>query len=424
MNTRTASQKVQNNFGAKGWLMIVYNAILYYLIAGLTTDSLNLFPGAFESAYGLKAGILLSYNTPASIIGIAGSFLFAQFVLKWGSRFVASLTLFLSGIIFLFYGHANTLPFYVTIIILFNFMATGFGQVVPNTLMNSWFPKKKGIALGWSTMGMPIATATFVPLAALLLATMGIKMAFSAIGIFLIVLSILTYLLLRNNPEELDYYPDNEPVSKEKMEANLKHEKEFVSQWSIGRLLKHGNMWFMSLGYGCLWMVTAGIISQLVPRLISIGYNPHTAVMLLSAASIVGIIGSYIWGWLDQKYGTRRASQIYAVWYILALISLILNKNNVILTSITVALVGIGIGGIGNLIPSMIGTVYGRDEFKSANRLVVPIASVVRVCAFSIMGIALAMTGGYTGAYLVFVAIAVIGFIMVSLIKTDHQREL
>ncbi|HBW35556.1 peptide-methionine (R)-S-oxide reductase [Desulfosporosinus sp. BICA1-9] len=48
--------------------------------------------------------------------------------------------------------------------------------IPPGTLITNWFPTKKGLALGWATMGMPLATAVFVPLIAFLFGTLGIAL--------------------------------------------------------------------------------------------------------------------------------------------------------------------------------------------------------------------------------------------------------
>ena len=60
-------------------------------------------------------------------------------------------------------------------------------SVVPNTLMNNWFPVKKGLALGWASMGMPICTATFVALLAFLMHTTNPMIAYLIIAVVLIV---------------------------------------------------------------------------------------------------------------------------------------------------------------------------------------------------------------------------------------------
>ncbi len=159
-------------------------------------------------------------------------------------------------------------------------------------------------------------------------------------------------------------------------------------------------------------MVTVGIVSQFVPRMISVGYDQPTALMMLTICAIVGLLGSYFWGWLDQKIGTKPASCVYALSYIVALLLLIFAKVQV-LTYIGIIFVGAGIGGLLNLMPSMVIAVYGRHDFTAANSLVSPIASLLQKLAFIIMAVALAASNGdYTLPYGIFIGIDVLGLIL------------
>jgi MFS-type transporter involved in bile tolerance (Atg22 family) len=167
-------------------------------------------------------------------------------------------------------------------------------------------------------------------------------------------------------------------------------------------------MWLISFGWGGLWLVTLGIVVQLVPRLMSIGYTQPKSILLLSAAAVCAIPGSLLWGWLDQKFSTKTASFIYGVVYILTLILLIAQTKNIAITFVTVVCVGIGLGGIKNLITSMVSTVYGRFDFGAAYRLIVPISIIVRTMAFVLMGAALAVFHSLTGAYVLFIVVDII----------------
>jgi len=178
--------------------------------------------------------------------------------------------------------------------------------------------------------------------------------------------------------------------------------KNHVSPFTVKRLLLDRDMWLISLGFGLLWLVTVGIVSQFIPRMMSVGYSQSQAIMLLTISAIIAIPGSYFWGWLDQKIGTKPASCIYSISYMLCLAFLL--SGNQILTWVATLFVGFGLGGLLNLMPSMIIKIYGRYDFMAVNRLVMPIASIVRIMAFAIMASLLAFSGGsYTLPYMVFI---------------------
>lgn len=153
---KETNQSLTNSrFGKWGWSMIIVAFIWYYFWAGTGVDGLNVYPGAFSAAYGWDYNVLLGFATPAGFISVIGGVLFGHLVLKWNVRKVASLTMILVGILYLAFGYVTTPILYFICLTAFTFFGNAFGLVCTSTLMANWFPKKKGIALGWATMGAP-----------------------------------------------------------------------------------------------------------------------------------------------------------------------------------------------------------------------------------------------------------------------------
>ena len=104
----------------------------------------------------------------------------------------------------------------------------------------------------------------------------------------------------------------------------------------------------------------------------------------------------------------------------MTLIACVIPSNNVYLQYFTVFMIGVAIGGIGNLFPSMVATLFGRYDFVRAMGVLNPITNVVRSVAFVIMGVGLSLTGTYHLAYGMVAVLCVIGTILVACID-DKQ---
>lgn len=76
-------------------------------------------------------------------------------------------------------------------------------------------------------------------------------------------------------------------------------------------------------------MVLVGILSQFILRMMSVGYTSEEALTFMTITSIIAIPGSYLWGWLDSKFGTKTVTIIFGFSYIAALILLITSVNAV-----------------------------------------------------------------------------------------------
>ena len=156
MGKPTNKQLTNSKFGPWGWSMILYAFLLYYFWAGLSVDALNVYPEAFAALHGWDPNVLLGFATPAGIIGVLGGIVFGRLVMKTGVRILCTFTLVLTGLLYIWFGHVNSPVLFLVCLTLFTFISNAFGLIGTSTLMNNWFPRKKGIALGWATMGAPL----------------------------------------------------------------------------------------------------------------------------------------------------------------------------------------------------------------------------------------------------------------------------
>lgn len=417
---RSGHNDARSNFGGWGWSMVGFSLIMYYNFAAWTADGLNVIVQSFVDLHGWDFATLLAFSTPAGWLGVIGSLAIAELINRKGAKIVAIVGLILLGITLIWFGRVTTYTEYAIGLTLLNFLATGVCFNVPGTLLNTWFPRKKGLALGWATMGMSLCTATLVPIMVFLFHHLGIQNAYAACGGWLIFIGVASIFWVRNTPEEIGCYPDNEPVSREQLAAGLAEYNNHKSPFTIPVLLRDKDMWLISIGFGVLWLVDIGVVSQLVPRLMSVGYDQNTAIWMFTTAALFCAIFSYVWGWLDVRFGTRRTSIVYAMFFAVTHACLLVRGNDAF-TYFTLLLVGMSIAGIKELATSQIGSVYGRYDFAAANRVISTIACLFRVCCFAVIAVSLKWTGGYDGAYMFFIFLDFVGAALIYFI-TDKCK--
>ena len=240
------------------------------------------------------------------------------------------------------------------------------------------------------------------------------------IAVACFVMAVLSIFWVKDEPEDVGATPDNEPINKAEADALRKAAEEEAKKLTLGVIAKNRNTWLIGFGHGLLWMTTIGLVSNMVTKFIMIGIPQPTAILMMTVAAIFGIIGSYIWGWLDQKFSTKKASLMYGVWYIVSLLLMIFNNGSMAMTVLCAFFVGFGIGGIGNLIPSMIGTCFGRFGFIQANRLIAPVNTLVRCTGLIIIGIVGVQRLNFS--YWIFMVGTVVAIILISFIKEPERK--
>lgn len=415
------NHSTKNDFGAKGWLMIVISGLCYFFFAATVNDGLNVIVGNFAGEHGLDYNKLLASATPAAWFGILGVVFWTAVIQKLGSRKVGTIALVLGGISYGLYGIVSSVTGFFIVTALVNFMAYGFCNTAAQVMIAHWFPTRKGLALGWATMGTNLSSAVFIPILMLFVGLRGVDGSFLMVGAIMIVVAVVYALLVRNAPEEYGCTPDNGALTPEEIQANLKEIAEYKSPWTVSKLLTNKQVWLTSLSYGIYILVTVALISQLIPRLTAGGWTQGKATGMMTVAAVLGLVGSYVTGWLDQKIGTKRASVLYGIWYLAAVLTCCIPASDLAMY-LSVFFIGIGIGGIGNLLPSMIGNLFNRHDFARALGIINVISLIIRSFTFSILAFGLERLGGFAGAYAIVAALNVIGIVLCLLIKDEPVK--
>lgn len=423
-STATAKKQGMNNFGRKGWAIVIY-VLFIYLFSAVVNDTLNVTVTAFAGILGTDSNSLLPMSAIGGFVGVVLSLVAGLIIAKKSVKMPTAVLFVLLGIVYAINGKSNSVPMYAVSLVLVTALSQTLNLVCTQQIMSNWFPKKKGIALGWATMGMPISSAVMVAVFQGMF-NIDISAPFWLMAILCLVMAILTLVWFKNYPEEAGAYPDNEIADPEEQKKTLEFMNNYKSPWTIGKLLKNKEFWMLVLIFGFLFMGLVATISQLIPRLATLGMGTNAGILWLTIASVIGIPGSFFWGWLDQKIGTGKTNRIFCVcWAATMIISAIgMAVASVPVTILSVVMYSLLNGGLGNMMPSMFISVFGRYDFAQANKIGMPIVICLRSLTMIIMPAILAAAGanqvmGYRNVFILISVLSVIAAILAFLIKDE-----
>lgn len=413
------------NFGKKGLFLIIYTALLMFICGCVNSGMTQTVIPAIAENNGWNSSVMLSWITYGSWIGVITCALWGQLVLKKGAKLVAVIGLAGGGLAIALYGYAPTLPLLCLAIVLNRVFSTAYQNNAANTLITNWFPRKKGIAFGWATMGIIFVDIIWLTMITAGMNTIGLGPSLLIVTAVFFILAAIGLIWVKNTPEEANTFPDNDPSPEgiKEIERSLQEMRNYKSPWTVKRMLKQRSVWFASFGIGLLWLASIGTISQNVPRLTSLGYEQANAVTIVSISAIFALLGSWAFGKIDTVFGTKRACQIYSAVQVIALCAYLLQGAGIVFVWIACILMYSCTGGIANLAPSMIGTLFGRKDFAAANRLMNPWIYAIYSTSFLLISACLSLFGSYDSAYILFIALTAIGFGLVCAVNVNEIKE-
>ena len=150
-----------NNFGKLGWAVVIYT-LLIYLFTCVTNDTLNVTVEVFAGVLGVTSNDLLPMAAIGGFVGVILSLIVGAIIAKKNVKMPTAILFVVLGVLFAINGQVRSLPVYAIAAVLSTAVAQTLNLVCTQQIMSNWFPKKKGIALGWATMGMPVCSAVMV----------------------------------------------------------------------------------------------------------------------------------------------------------------------------------------------------------------------------------------------------------------------
>lgn len=412
------NKSVIGGFSRNGWGIIIYCAAMFWFYVGMVNDGSNITAPAFADKTGIDYSMVLSMGTIAGLIGFIFFILFGQVNIKLGSKKTSAICLFLAGVFYTGLGLSDSLIAYAACLCVITGSIMSGGYIAGGTLVAKWFPKKKGIVMGYTTMGHNLASAFYVPMIAFLVNTLGLQKGVMIPSGLVILLGIIGLLMIKNTPQEKGEYPDNTDKETYLSEYYVGHEEDHTGGWTTAKLLSKKEFWLAAVTTGIFQLVTVGVMTQLVVRNMQLGFTQVQAISIMTVLAGIGVFGSWVFGVIDQKWGTKKAMTAFGLWYICALFFNVLETRWGIY--ISVFMIGMAIGGSANFTTSLPTSIFGRHGFEKVNSVIFPVQGIVTSLNFLLSGVSIALTGSLRGAYMVFMGILALNLLLIGIVD-EHK---
>lgn len=414
---------ISANFGIKGWIILIITFLCIFLDSSLINDSLNVVVDVFAGMHQWNSNLLLGFSTITAWIAVAGAVMWGILSSKITIRWAWAISLAITGVACLFWGRASSPAMYFLCLAVASVGAMGFCYICSMNVISNWFPRKKGMAMGWVTIGFPLSAAVTSNFVGGLIGKGGLTEVYTVYAAASFVLCILVAIFVRDYPEQAGAYPDNNHKfdnEEAKKELALGLEYMRTSTWVPKKLLASKKVWMIGVSLGIMELLSLGIMTNFVPRMVQAGYvDPEThgpsgiVFMMLAIAGIAACFGSVGCGILDAKLGPKKAIQITMV---IALIAIVLNLIPTTATKFaSLPFLAIMLGGAANYLVSLTNTIWGRYDFPMAYKVLKPMVSAIGALGVSVVGI-IGRSFSYGAAYAVLAGLTVIALVLVTLV--------
>ncbi len=409
----TEKSNTKANFGLVGWQLIIFAAVGLMVTGSFwASAATNVVAIQVQQLLGLDSPAqVLFTNTYVALATVAIAFVLAIIHSKVKARIMIPVEFFILALGLIFMGRVSSMGMYFVSYLCVYSMAQLIAQVGFGIVFGNYMPTKKGIALGWATVGASLNSIVSLPLLNALTGAKGFGFACAIFALIMVVLGVIHLILWPDDPKKRNYLPDNGDISEEQLKEMELAQQNMVKNWTFSEVFKNKNFWCISFGYGMIFLCTVGIASQLVPHLVMNGVPQPRAIGIMSITAIVGIFSSIASGYIDQKFGVKVMAALMAGSYTLSCLFAGFFPFTPVTTVLFIAFYCLVVGAISNLPMSHGIGVYGVD-FKRVWRAIIPIIQAIAAFSGLLLGKIRELTGGYGQAYRVLMVCAIVALIL------------
>ncbi|MEO1166360.1 MAG: MFS transporter [Chloroflexota bacterium] len=316
---------------------------------------------------------------------------------------------------------------FATVLILFSLVAGPFtlllsffgirmlGQgslgLVSNTVIVEWFKRLRGRVMSITLVSFAVFQSFYVPWLQRQLETTDWRTVWIMLGIGVACSTIpLTWLLMRNTPEEHGLLPDGDDVREQQPKTEEELAAIEAESWTLNEVIKNPTFWVFVFGRIISPAWGTGLILNMVSIFDELGHSAATAASNYALITIITAVMSIVFGVLVDRLrpGLVMMLQLAALIASMALATFMTTPFLLLLYALTF---GIMMGGGGVFDGAVWVNLFGRAH-QGAIRGFVSTALVTGTAIGPILfGLSFDLTGSYNTVLWVGIALSVLGII-------------
>ena len=363
--------------------------------------------------------ITYAFTIMMALGGLSAAF-FGTFVEKNGPRKSAILAAFLFGLGQAGAGFAIQIDSLALFLLTYGFasgLGLGIGYIAPISTLVKWFPDRRGLATGMAVMGFGTGALITAPVAASLIASLGVTTTFYILGVSYFVLILLGASYIA--PPPAGWMPKG---MEEAIASGKKTMKKDLAQLTAKEAVKTRRFWMVWVMM--LINVSAGIMVISVASPMS---QELVGLSAAGAATMVGIMGIFNgggrlgWAAISDYIGRPTVFMIFFILQLIAFITLPNITNVLVFQAFILVIVSCYGGGFSNL-PAIIGDLFGTKQLGAIHGYLLTTWSLGGIIGPAIVSQVREQTGSYTPVFYIYTVLFAIGLLMSLLIRWDIKR--
>jgi len=293
-----------------GWMVAAV-----VLVSNLSVFSFNptfgLFVTPLEQEFGWQRSVIARSITMGTVLGAVLAPGLGVLVDRIGTRLLMTGFGLVGAVSFVLLSQVQQVwQFNGLVALLYASLFVGVGQMMGSVNVSRWFVRRRGRAMGTVMMGASLGAVVFIPLCTVLIGTVGWRATYAALGgVAVLLVCLPAYLLLVDRPEQLGLAQHEELQSLTAAGATRPGAAPagVEASWGLRQAARTRAFWMLLGGFVLGAAAVQGYFVHAVPHMEAQGFSRAMASAVWSAFFFTGVAAKFLWGFVIERIGVRRA---------------------------------------------------------------------------------------------------------------------
>ncbi|WP_313279686.1 MFS transporter [Timonella senegalensis] len=423
------------------WWILLAISIIVGCGKGILMNTAGLFLPPVTEELGVGMGTLMLYFSVSATVTLVFLPLGGKLMAKYDPRQIIIASIIFQGGSFALFGLMSSVWGWYLLAVPLAMGGTLLGVIVGPVLINTWFRKRNGLALGVLTATGGLMGAIAQPIVANIIAGSGWRTAYITVGLACIAIVIpIALVLLKRSPQAIGTQPFGaeeaalESVTPASEAAGASEAASATATAAATAAPKREDgieigtarksiPFYLVLSFFFL-MTSISSFSMHIPKhLENLGFDTVFAGSVMSIYMIGILVASLVLGYLVDALGVKRSAILTLLIALGAILLIIFGGENTLVMKLSVAAFAVVSASITIVGPALVTSLFGKRDYAqvySNASIGLGIASIVALPAY---GFIYDAVGSYVPVLWMIVAMLVINMVCV-LFAFQNQKKM
>lgn len=376
------------------WWLLISVALMVGLAKGGIMTAGGLFLTPVTEDLGIGMGSLTLYFSISSIVTMIFLPIAGKIMAKHDIRVVLVAAVILQAGSFAMFGLMNSVWGWYLFSIPMSIGSIFVTQMAGPVLINNWFKKHNGLAMGIMVASGGIFGAILQPMAGNLIASEGWRITYITLGLVVMAIVIpIVLLTIRMAPQQKGLQPYG-MVEVEKTDKTSTQTD--INRGVTAAVAKKSSAFYSLLIFFFFITAISSFGQHVAPFAMGLGYDVKFAGSAMGGWQIGVLIGALTFGVLSDKIGAKNTAIFAMLLGLVPVGILLLVPENAMMFNLAIGIYGFVVASLGTLGPLLTTAIFGNKEYSQIYASAVIGLAVAGIVALPGYGYIFEITGSYT----------------------------